>query len=146
MKTTAFKEELLSLRSHTFITITENEQFCDLPTPSIRKNKQQIYYLETKKSTNTWRPLTHLPCGRMVPKCAFDSQFFSTFSGSSFYVRKKRMKYCRNNNWWWWQWTTTHIYLELSKRFQTIRRLLQHFHIFSFSQFHVLQFCLSENE
>ena len=28
--------------------ITENEQFCDLPTPSIRKNKQQIYYLETK--------------------------------------------------------------------------------------------------
>ena len=69
----------------------------------------------------------------MVPKCAFDSQFFLTFSGSSFYVRKKRMKYCRNNIWWWWQWTTTTFILSF---LNASRQLDDYFSIFVFSVFH----------
>lgn len=50
VKMTSFKERWFPLRGHTFIMFTENEQFRDLPTPFISKNKQQIYCLETKNA------------------------------------------------------------------------------------------------
>lgn len=62
VKMTSFKERWFPLRGHTFIMFTENEQFRDLPTPFISKNKQQIYCLETKNPPTRDKFQDDLPC------------------------------------------------------------------------------------